>query len=68
MKPGECPIQKKEELVAALRDAIQEARKFCKERGVDVEKIINAEGFQKVAHLDDAAAHLVDKQVIEAVD
>ena len=68
VKPGECPIQKKEELVAALREAIQEARTFCVERGVDVEKIIKAEGFQKIAFLDDAAAHLVDKQVVEAVD
>jgi len=66
--PGECPVQKKQELVAALREAIQEARSFCDERGVDVEKIINAEGFQKIAFLEDAAAHLVDKQVIEAVD
>lgn len=54
--------------MAALREAIQEARNFCDERGVDVEKIINAEGFQKIAFLEDAAAHLVDKKVIEAVD
>ena len=67
VKPGECPVQKKAELVAALRDAIQKARKFCQERGVDVEKIINAKGFQKVADLEDAAAHLVDKKVIGAI-
>ena len=35
VKPGECPIQKKDELVAALREAIDEARQFCAERGVD---------------------------------
>lgn len=68
VKPGECPIQKKEELVAQLALAIAEARAFCTERGVDVEKVLHAEGFQKIAHLDDAATHLVDKQVIEAVD
>jgi type I restriction enzyme R subunit len=67
VKPGECPVQKKAELVAALRDAIQQARKLCEERGVDVETIINAEGFQKVAFLEDAAVHLVDKKVNEAV-
>jgi type I restriction enzyme, R subunit len=66
--PGECPVQRKQELVAALREAIKEARDFCDERGVDVEAIINAEGFQKVAFLEDAASHLVDKKVIEAVD
>jgi type I restriction enzyme R subunit len=67
IKPGESPVQKKAELVAALREAIQEARRFCQERGVDVEKIISAEGFQKVAFLEDAAAHLVDKKANEAV-
>jgi type I restriction enzyme R subunit len=68
VKPGECPIQKKEELVAQLVLAIAEARTFCTERGVDVENVLHAEGFQKIAHLDDAASHLVDKQVIDAVD
>ncbi len=68
VKPGECPIQKKEELVAQLVLAITEAKAFCTERGVDVEKMLHAEGFQKIAHLDDAASHLVEKQVIEAVD
>jgi type I restriction enzyme R subunit len=68
IQPGECPVQKKAELVAALRDAIQEARKFCQERGVDLDKIIKSKGFQKVAFLEDAAAHLVDKKVNEAVD
>ncbi|WP_165248042.1 type I restriction endonuclease subunit R [Paludisphaera soli] len=65
---GECPIQKKQELVAALREAIQDARNFCTERGVVIDSIIDAQGFQKVAHLDDAVAHLVDKQVENAVD
>lgn len=38
---GECPIQQKAELVAALRQAIkQEAKAFCTERGVDVQKIL----------------------------
>jgi type I restriction enzyme, R subunit len=68
VKPGECPIQKKDQLIAELQLAINEAKAFCVERGVDVEKVLHAEGFQKIAHLDDAASHLVDKQVIEAVD
>jgi type I restriction enzyme R subunit len=68
VKEGECPVERKQQLVAGLREAIEEARAFCEARGVDVETIIKAEGFQKVAFLDDAAAHLVDKQVIEAVD
>ena len=48
--------------------AIAESLRFCKERGVDVDTILKAEGFQKIAHLDDAAINLVDKQVEEAVD
>ncbi|CEF49221.1 unnamed protein product [uncultured bacterium] len=68
VKPGESPIQKKDQLIAELQLAIAEAKAFCAERGVDVEKVLHAEGFQKIAHLDDAASHLVDKQVIEAVD
>jgi len=67
VKPGECPIQKKDELVAELRRAIAEATAFCTERGVVIKTILQATGFQKIAHLDDAANHLVDK-VIEAVD
>jgi type I restriction enzyme R subunit len=65
---GECPIQKKDQLVAELQLAIEEAKAFCVERGVDVEKVLQTEGFARIAHLDDAAAHLVEKQVIEAVD
>ena len=68
VKEGECPIQKKDELVEDLKLAIAEAFDFCKDRGVDVDAILKAEGFQKVAYLDNAATNLVDKQVEEAVD
>ena len=68
VKEGECPIQKKDQLLAELQLAINEAKAFCVERGVDVEKVLHAEGFERIAHLDDAAAHLVEKQVIDAVD
>jgi len=68
VKEGECPIEKKEELVEDLRLAIAEAVDFCKERSVDLDAIMNAEGFQKIAFLDEAATNLVDKQVGDAVD
>jgi type I restriction enzyme R subunit len=64
---GECPIEKKEELVEDLRLAIAEAVDFCKVRGVDLDAILKADGFQKIASLDDAATSLVDKQVKNAV-
>ena len=41
---------------------------FCRVRDVDLDAILKAKGFQKVAFLDDAATNLVDKQVNEAVD
>lgn len=68
VKPGECPIQKKQELITALKEAIGEAVAFCTERGVSLDPILQADGFHRVAFLDDAAGHLVDKKVIEAVD
>lgn len=68
VKPGECPIQKKEELVTALKEAIAKATTFCAERGVSLDSILKSEGFQRVAFLDDATTHLVDIQVVTAVD
>lgn len=68
IKPGETPVEAKDALIAALQAAIAEATQFCSERGVTLEPIIGAAGFQKVAFLDDAATHLVDKKVIAAVD
>lgn len=67
---GECPIEKKEELVEDLRLAIAEAVDFCKERGVDPQKIIDAspEKFQKVWEETNAAYLLVDAKINEAVD
>ena len=67
-KPGECPIEAKEQLVAQLVEAIADAEAFCTERGVDVQKVLDAEGYAKIANLDDAVTNLVEKKVIEAVD
>jgi type I restriction enzyme R subunit len=64
---GKCPIEKKGKLVEDLRLAIAEAVDFCKARGVDLDAILEADGFQKIAFLDDAATSLVDKQVETAV-
>ncbi len=65
---GDTPVQAKDAQVADLRKAITEARQFCTERGVDVDKILHAKGFDKVAAVDAAAGVLVDKQVKDAVD
>ena len=68
MEGGETPIQKKDELVSALKVAIAEATAFCTERGADLGPIMKASGFQRIAYLDNAATHLVDKKVLAAVD
>ena len=60
---GDRPIATKEELVEELRLAIAEAVDFYKERGADLDAILNADGFQKIAYLDEAASSLVDKHV-----
>ncbi len=64
---GELPVRDKDELVAALRAALDEADRFCRERGVDPDRIIAAAGFQKVALLKDAVdALLVNDDVKRA--
>jgi type I restriction enzyme, R subunit len=65
---GDCPIQRKEELVSDLRAAIDEAKAFCSERGVNLDSITQTQGFQRIANLDYAAALLVDKKTESAID
>ena len=68
VKSGECPIQQKEELVNQLRGAIAEALAFCSDRGVNLDPILKANGFQKIALLDEAATNLVDKKLNDTID
>ena len=67
---GECPVQKKDELVEELRLAIAETLSFCEDRGVDVHKIIaaNPQNFEKIKEQDSAAVLLVDAKVSAAID
>ena len=66
---GETPVKDKEELLALLGTAIEEAEAFCTERGVDLRGLLQsgAAGFAKVREIDDAAAVLVDKKLGDAV-
>lgn len=50
----ELPIKDKKALVEGLRDALAEARTFCTEHGIDLDEIRTAEGFERIAKLDDA--------------
>jgi type I restriction enzyme R subunit len=57
---GETPIQNKAELVEYLKHLIAQAVAFCAERGVDTESIKAAQGFEKIALLDDAVEALIE--------
>lgn len=56
---GNSPIQNKKELVEYLKHLLAQGVAFCTERGVDTEKIKTAQGFEKVALLDDAVESLI---------
>ena len=58
-KQGELPIKDKFELVKLLRQAIEETTVFCRERGVDLEVIMAAVGFQREKLKEDAVATFV---------
>ena len=49
-----APILDKAELVAALRSAIDDAAGFADARGVQLETIARAQGFERIALIDDA--------------
>ena len=56
---GERPVKEKEALVAALKRAIGETRELCREQGVELQAIAEAEGFARIGLLDDAVDALV---------
>lgn len=56
---GEKPVEDKSALVAALQQALQEAKDLGEKQGVSVEKIIEAEGFERISLLDNAVDALV---------
>jgi type I restriction enzyme R subunit len=56
---GEGPVEDKQALVAALRGVIEEAKGVCQERGVELQPIEDAEGFERIRLLDDAVDALV---------
>jgi type I restriction enzyme R subunit len=60
-RPGETelPIKDKQALVDALRGALADGGRFCNERGVSLEAIREAEGFARIAKLDDAVEIII---------
>jgi type I restriction enzyme, R subunit len=65
----EAPVKDKEELVMQLEEAIAEAKAFCREQGVDLQKIIDAKGFDQIAYQEEFAKAIVEyRDLNESVD
>jgi type I restriction enzyme R subunit len=62
---GDKPVEDKSALVAALRQALTEERGLCEENGVNLTAIQTAEGFARIALLDDAVEALVISEEIK---
>lgn len=56
---GELPIKNKQALLDGLREALIEARAFCRTHGIDLDAIRQAEGFARIGKLDDAVEALL---------
>ncbi len=56
---GEYPARDKRFLVEELRKAIAEAVAFCRDRGIDLDALGRAAGFERTGRLDDAVNVLV---------
>src|SRR5690606_10302817 len=41
-------------LVAALREALEEAQRFCEARGVKLPAVARSQGFERIGRIDDA--------------
>ncbi len=62
---GDKPVQDKAALTTALRNALKETEALCLENKVSLEKIRAAEGFKRVALLDEAVELLVASEEIK---
>ncbi len=58
---GETPVKDKEKLVKALREAVEETVGFLKERGIEPQKIFDAEGLDRLKLLNDAQNSIIKK-------
>lgn len=59
IREGDTPVKNKAALVDELKKAIADARGFCVERGIELDKVQRAEGFQRVKLLNDAVEGII---------
>ena len=50
----DTPVKSKAELVEMLRKSISEAKTFCSEKGISVDRLIESKDFERVKLIDDA--------------
>jgi type I restriction enzyme R subunit len=66
---GVSPVKDKSELVGQLREAIKETKAFCKQQGVDLQKIIDAEGFESPQYQEQFARAIVEyEEMKDSID
>lgn len=59
IREGDTPVKNKSALVEELKKAIADASGFCVERGIELDKVQRAEGFQRVKLLNDAVEAII---------
>lgn len=59
IREGDTPVKDKAALVEELKKAIADARGFCVERGIELDKVQRAAGFQRVKLLNDAVEAII---------
>lgn len=63
------PVKDKSELVNQLREAVAEAKEFCEQQDVDLDKIIQAEGFEASKYQKEFARAIVEYEELgDSVD
>lgn len=61
----DTPILDKQKLVEFLQTAINEAKDFCNERGINLEAIKRADGFQRINLLDNAVEAIIEGEDVK---
>ena len=59
------PVKDKSELVNQLREAVAEAKEFCEQQDVDLQKIIEADGFDVTKFQEEFAKAIVEYEELE---
>lgn len=58
----DSPIKDKSELVEYLKHLLAQGQAFCSQHGIDTKAIQAAQGFAKIAHLDDAVEAIIESE------